>query len=473
MAVSFFLLSLAYAIVTARSLYNDGAYYFLRVLQANGFTEMLFSRGHAGYLYQLPVVLALRLGITNLEVLQAAFGVGCFCAWPVAMWLCYRLARQHFWLVVLAAGMAYLNAAFVAVGEHIVAHAFFWPVVFVLLFVQPLTKFAAAVLLVSSLILLRSYESMLFLGPVLAWFAFRRAQREPGTAGRVICLVSAVILLLAVPIAVDGMLHPCTSSSAHSFKTGMLHLLAAPGWTVSWTAFWLLLMAGGLWLPVRRRVVSPTGVLLLAAMVLLWAAWPLLAPAQLDPFKQHEARFLNLLTPLALLLVAECLVRFPGWFINRKNYLVNMSAVLLLAQSLWQLGATEQWRGFLGVLRNLMQTEKGVVRLMDTPYGRAPAVGWQATRFIWVMDFRNLCLEISSRRVQSLVVGNPLIDGEVVNRQMLVCYEPTELPDLSRYGVNFTDYVGAFKPSDLMFSPPAVPIHDASERLEIGAWTGN
>ena len=47
MAVGVFLLSLAFAVVTARSLYDDGTYYFLRVLQAGGFTEMLFSRGHA------------------------------------------------------------------------------------------------------------------------------------------------------------------------------------------------------------------------------------------------------------------------------------------------------------------------------------------------------------------------------------------------------------------------------------------
>jgi hypothetical protein len=468
----FFLLSLAYAVVTARSLYDDGSYYFLRVLQANGFTEMLFSRGHAGYLYQLPVVLALKLGVTNLEVLKLAFGVGCFCAWPVAMWACYRLAPEHFWLVVLAAGMAYLNAAFVAVGEHVVAHAFFWPVVFVLLFVRPLTGFAAVVLLASSVILLRSYESMLFLGPVLAWLAFRRARTEPRSVGRLVCLLSAIILLLAVPVAVDGVLHPCTSSNAHSFEAGMLGLLAAPGWTVLWTAFWLLLMAGGLWPRVRRGMLSHAGILLLAAMVLLWGAWPLLAPAQLDPYKQHEARILNLLAPLALVVVAESVVRFPGWFLTRKNYLANMSAVLLLAQSLWQLAATEQWRGFTGVLRNLMQTQKGIVRLMDTPYGRQPAVGWQATRFIWVMDFRNLCVEISPRPVQALVLGDPLIDGEVVNRQMLQQYEPDGLPDLGRYGVDYNGYVKAFKTGDLIISPPSTPVHDAPDLLEIGAWTG-
>jgi len=81
---------------------------------------------------------------------------------------------------------------------------------------------------------------MMFFGPVLRGWAFRRARNEPGIAGRVICLLSAMVLLSAVPIAVDGLWHPCTSSNAHSFTTGLFGLLAAPGWTVSWTALWLL-----------------------------------------------------------------------------------------------------------------------------------------------------------------------------------------------------------------------------------------
>ncbi len=156
--VHVFLASILYAVLTARALYDDGSYYFMRVLAAGGFTEMLFTRGHAAFLFQLPVVIALKCGVRDLTQLQFAFGLGCFCAWPVALALCRWLAPKHFWMVALACGAGYLNAAFVAVGEHVVAHAFFWPVVFVLLFVRPLTPGAAVVLLLSSVILVRSYN---------------------------------------------------------------------------------------------------------------------------------------------------------------------------------------------------------------------------------------------------------------------------------------------------------------------------
>src|SRR5690242_9261783 len=190
-----FIASLVFAVIAARSLYDDGCYYFLRVLQAGGFTEMLFSRGHAAYLFELPVVIALKLGITSIPQLQIAFGIGCFIAWPLAMGMCYLLAPKHFWLVVLACGAGYLNAAFVAVGEHVVAHAFFWPVCFVLLFVRPMTPVAAGMLLLSAVMLLHSYESMLFIGPVLAWLAFRRAAvAEEKSWPRIVLLLAAFLL---------------------------------------------------------------------------------------------------------------------------------------------------------------------------------------------------------------------------------------------------------------------------------------
>src|SRR5215469_9598291 len=166
-ACGFFALFILFAILTARCLYADGSYYFLRVLETGRFTEMIGCRNFAAYLFQLPVVLALALGINSLPCLTILFGIGCFSAWPLAMFSCYQMAPRHFWLVMLACAVGYLNAAFMAVGEHIVAHAFFWPALFAILFARPLTPFAAISLLTCSIVLMRSYESMLFLGPVL------------------------------------------------------------------------------------------------------------------------------------------------------------------------------------------------------------------------------------------------------------------------------------------------------------------
>ena len=439
-----FCASLVFAVFTARSLYDDGSYYFMRVLEAGGFTEMIFSRGHAAFLFQLPVVIALKLGVTDLSKLQVAFGIGCFMSWPLAMVICFWLAPKHFWLVVLACGAGYLNAAFVAVGEHVVAHAFFWPACFVILFARPLAPMAAAVLLGSAAILLRSYESTLILGPVLAWLALRRAESgETKSWQRVVLLLAAFLFAASALFALDGTLHPATRSNVFSFRQGALRELAAPGWTVSWSCFWVLLMLAT-WSPkIRRLIASRGGIVLLAGMVLLWGAWPLLAPAGLDPYKQYDARFLDLLVPMVLLGVALELAHRPQRLEPQRQYLVNLSAALLLAQSLWHVAATEQWRGYLNVWKGMLATHTGLINLMDTPYGTNAAVGRQATRFVWEMDARNLEIEIGPRHVKSLILPDVKISGTIVDRELINDFQPKNLPHLERYGVDFSEYVKA------------------------------
>src|SRR3954470_9210346 len=188
-------LSVFLAIFTARCLYGDGAHEFVRVLEKGTFVELIWVRGFAWDIIQLFLVLAIKFGVTDPRVLRLPFGVGCFLPWPLAMFLCYRLAPTHFWIVVLACAAGYLNAAFLAVGEHIIAHAFFWPALFALLFVRPLTPFAAAVLLGCALILCRSYESVLFLGPPLAGIAWIRGVRGGKAKWQRLVLFSAVGLL--------------------------------------------------------------------------------------------------------------------------------------------------------------------------------------------------------------------------------------------------------------------------------------
>jgi len=450
-----FFASLVFAVFTARSLYDDGSYYFLRVLQAGGFTEMIFSRGHAAYLFQLPVVMALKLGVTDISKLQVAFGIGCFIAWPLAMTICCWLAPKHFWLVALACGTGYLNAAFVAVGEHLVAHAFFWPVCFVILFVRPLTPAAAGVLLGSAIILFRSYESMLFLGPALAWLAFRRAaDGKEKSWQRVVLLLTTFLLAGSAFISLDGILHPCTRSSVCSFNTGLLRELAAPGWTVDWSFLWVLLMIASGSPKVRRFVAHPMGLVMLAGIILVWGAWPLLSPAQLDPYKQYDSRFLDLLVPVGLLGVALILAHRPEWLEPQRRHLVNLSAALLLAQSLWHIAATEQWRGYLHVWKDMMASHSGIIKLMDTPYGKNPAVGRQATRFVWEMDARNLCIEVGPRKVKSLILPDVKITGEIVDRELLSQFKPEELPNLERYGVDYSEYVKAVTQSQTTGDEP-------------------
>ncbi len=216
-----------------------------------------------------------------------------------------------------------------------------------------------------------------------------------------------------------------------------MSVLASPGWTIGWTAAWLALMLACFFAKFRQMLSWRSSWLLLAGIILLWGAWPLLSPASLYPYKQYEARFLDLIVPLGLLVVAWMLANRPAWLEAQRKQLVHLSAALLLAQSLWHLGATEQWRGYLNVWRHLVTTQKGLVDLTATDYWRQPAVGRQATRFVWEMDARDPAIEIGPRHVQALLLPGVTESGEVVHITLLNQFTPAELPDLERYGVDY------------------------------------
>ena len=425
-ACGFFALSIAFAIVTARCLYADGSFYFVKVLETGNFTEMIGCRSFAGYLFQLPVVIAMGAGITSIPCLTFLFGVGCFCAWPAAMFLCYRMAKEHFWLVMLACAAGYLNAAFVAVGEHIVAHAFFWPVVFVILFVRPLTPFAAVTLLFSSIVLMRSYESMLFLGPVLislvAWRMISSKERPWQIA---VLGAAAVFLAVAVYIAWVGVKYP-NVTNYNGFKSALCSEIANPAWTVKMSVFWAALMLGATYPPAAAIFKRPTSMIVCVLVVLIWGLSPILEPQRLHPPEQYNCRFLDLLVPLALTPVAAILSFRPQWLTTRVPDLVRLSAVMLAAQSLWQFSATCQWERHLSEWRNMLTSKTGPIYIVGDR-------GFNAPDFTWA----NPCLSIIAgpRHVRAIITPDHVEPWQPFDPLV-----PQSFPDLERYGLTYTDY---------------------------------
>jgi hypothetical protein len=247
------------------------------------------------------------------------------------------------------------------------------------------------------------------------------------------------VFVLATIIALDGVLHP--QAGLPWFIESTLKQLLRPAWTAAWTAAWGALMLGGWVFPgVRRWVARPATLGMLACALALWAAWPLLAPARLDPAAQYEARYLDLLVPVMLLPAALVAAYRPAWLAPARDYLVRLSAGLLLVQSLWHIGATWQWQGYVGLWRGLLASHSGPFVLADTPFAR-PAVGGQALRFDWTWANPSLSLALSTDgRVRSIILCENQDDNYFAPFAPL---NPRGLPDLSRYGIDYTSYQAA------------------------------
>jgi len=436
-----FALTLLFSLITLQApLLHDASAFFVLILEYRDFVVWPENRMFALGLMEAPLVLALWLGVTDVGLLEICFGIGILAAWPLALLVCWRLAPRALWLPVAGLGLAHLNTSLPPFSPALVAHALVWPVLIALVFVRPLTRFAAVALTLASLLLLYSYESQLFLGPPLAALALWRLRgREAGWA-RAALAVSGLLLLGSMAVALEGIALEDNGTNRDSYVAGALRLLHQPPWTVGYSA---LLAAVTLVALFSRRLVAwlrawPARCLI-GAGLLAWGLWPFLAPDLLRPFDPYHARVLNLAVPLALLPVALLAARHPGWFSARLHLLRVGVLCLLLAQSLWHLGTTLQWHGYVGVLRGALANLEGPLLVDGTPLA-GPLLGPQSLRFETSWSLPRLTLLLAPEgRVRGLLYSR---------RGYFHPYDPPladTLPDLSRYGFDFTPYLEALR----------------------------
>ena len=433
-----FAFSMLFAIVSLRCLYADGSFYLMRVLEAGNFVTFPEGRYFATFMFELPVVAAIKLGITNLHILQLAFGLGCFMPWPLALTLCHKIAPRHFWLALLACAVGYINTGFMPVSECNVAHAFFWPVLFSILFARPLNPASATILIASATILLFSYESLLFLGPPVALLAgWRAVKGQEKYWARAVLGCAAILLVAAAAIAFKGILHPASATNLGGFKYGIMQIAHSPTWSMLWTLVWLALglivCVSGKGFTKKRFGLEKA---LFAAVMVIWALGPFLHPADTGADRGYELRSLQLIVPFALILPALLLAVYPQRFETRYNYLLCFSGSLLLAQSLWLISVTWQWNGFVGMWRGVLASHRGPVALADTPF-TVPSSDGQALSFEWTWANPTLSIMLSPQNN----VKSVILSGSIPPWQPFDPLNGQDLPKLQRYGINYDDYL--------------------------------
>jgi hypothetical protein len=439
----------AMAILTGRCLYADGAHEFVRVLQAQGFFNTMWSRHFGFYIYEFPLVLSIKLGVTNLVWLRFAFGLGRFLPWPLVLLGCYWISPKHFWLAAAGCAAGYLNAAFTADGMHNLAHALFWLSLFAILFAHPLKLPAAVMLLVSATVMLYSYESQLLLSLPLAALACWRSWREK-TEGRwtwVVFLVAAALFAAGETVGLCGVLMPENAPVFNGLKTTTWHMLGNMGWTLTWTVVWFFLamsvaLSDTVWRLISRKFVIG----LLLAGLFIWGAWPLLMPDQLDDAVQYSNRTLDMFVPLALLPVALILRFRPQWIEPRRGRLVQLTAGLLAAQSLWQIGAAWHWQQDVGKLQGILSSHQGVVPLHSCSMSTS-SIESRELYFDWTWPCLSIALN-PDRKIRSIVCSEGYIDSPYQTHRYWQPFDPLKvetLPDLRHYGLDYSVYISALE----------------------------
>ncbi len=192
------------ATYAARGLYADGAYHMWRILESQSFYPYP-SRATTEIVTQLPVIAASHFGVKDVAVLVRLWSFGS-AGVPMILWaiaLLVLLRHRLFWPFVAIFAVTFLNSGFFSVGEYNFASAVVALSAAILLrgCLKPWTCLA---LVLCAMLLPLSYQTLAWLGPLLAALALVRLRaigpRWRTEPGYVAALVIAVLMYLVAAV---------------------------------------------------------------------------------------------------------------------------------------------------------------------------------------------------------------------------------------------------------------------------------
>ncbi len=388
----------------SRGLFVDGSAFLVQIARREWFFDFYAPRLYAMVLGQIPIITGIFLGITDLHLLARLLSIGLF-ALPTALYhLALFRARDDAALlaaVIAAIAVVFMTTSFFIVGEYNTAYALAIVVAVWLATARSLTLADGVFLAVLGLLAVRTYEAMIYLGPLLATmvlWAVWRAPSRPRLA-TLLHLLAAAAFLCGMAIAFRSLVRPW--SEEHLDET--------------------VQTASDFWQNVQFDLVF--------AAALIVVVWALVRPSDLRETKPYRwaglCLFMLALSPLLALsdslvrplaksqyvartaagVVIVCVVVFiwayasklgeklPAFVVLRTpqagRRFAAFAFVMLLAMLPSDIYLTRSWAGYLDVVRATVRSHQGVIAFEDSPLSRHP---YDLLVESWILPSQSLAL---------------------------------------------------------------------------------
>jgi hypothetical protein len=242
--------ALVYSMLVARILYADGGAALLgQLIDPLQFKDYGEQRSFAGYIVQAPVVLGQLADLQSVASYAALYALGMFGVTAAAMLAALFLSRRQPLLfaanalavVVFGFGVNFINS------EANLLFGFVWLSMTILALDRPAPKLRGWLLPALAFALLRVYEGMMLVGPILAVWAFVAITREANKAQRVGLALASVLFFAAAAIGFAGVLSPQDPANAAGFVASTTTYFQAP------QRFLLLSSLAAVWAIFDRR----------------------------------------------------------------------------------------------------------------------------------------------------------------------------------------------------------------------------
>ncbi len=424
-----------------RGLFWDGAYFLLEIVRAEGFLDFGPDPGrrYAMAVVEIPVVVAIWLDVSDLHWLARWWSLGMFGVPTTLYTLAVLRARNEPVLLaatIAAVAMVFMTTSFFIVGEYNTAHAAailaaVWLATTSRLVVKP-----GIVLVLIAVLALRSYETFVFLGPLLAlmtcWTIWRASSRPALAAG--LHAGAAVLFLGAATLQACNLIY--------ADDEPYLAYVLAHRWDFQWNRQLALVvtaasvvLAWGLVRPDDLRRQRPyvwAGLLLvlIALSPLLFFLKVVVGPPYAWP--QHAARIAGGgVTAVVIILMWSYAAglgrRLPVLAVlnapEAARRFVAFAGLMLLAMAPWDIFLTRLYAHYLQEVRTTIRAHSGVIVLEGSPLDEHPNLS-QGEQ--WTLP--SLSLILRSRPNDGII--QPPIDSRSWGEQPFL---PSNPPDLGRF----------------------------------------
>ena len=368
------------AAIACRGLYWDGSSFLVNMLEHGQVHDFYTARAHVDWLTQLPALLLDRLGVRDTHLLAIVYSATLF-GLPAALYQLALARVRHdavlLGTVIAAIATVWLPTSFFIVGEYNVTYAAAVAAMAVILAPAPRRLGDAVLLCILGLISVRSYETMVYLGPLLA-AAILWSQRGGGDSWvKAVSTIAAAAFLASAVVAgvaiIDYWSHPHfikVRSMSFDFWQNQQFVIPLIGLAIT--------AATALLRPTWLQGSGPAIVVGITAAALVLSPWYRLLHEHsiLYPPAHYLARQAAGLV-LAVLLV--CMWLHVAWqrrpprvftILRRADVsrrLVLAMTALALAGAVPDVALTGLWSEYLARMRALVDTREGIIRARDLP----------------------------------------------------------------------------------------------------------
>ncbi len=399
-----------------RGLFVDGSAFLLNIVRHEWFFDFYPPRLYAMIAAQLPIMTAVTLGQTDLHVLARLLSLGLF-GLPTLLYTLALLRARHdpvlLAVVIAALGAIFFTTSFFIVGEYNSAYPLALLVAVRLVTAERLSIGDSLFLLALAALAIRTYEVLIYLGPLLALMVLWQVWRMPRRpiVASLLHVAAAGCFIAGMFVAIDSVLHPWSQEhldetyvAALNFWQNMQFDLAFGG-----------VMVVAVWALVRPEQLLGTAPYRWASIIVaMLALSPLLALSDtlIRPLakSQYVARTVSGLIVATMVIFIWCYnaPSFRNWRTRvvletpaASRRLLGFACLVLLAVLPSDILLTVSWDSFLKTFRSTVVARSGIIPFEETPLSRPPDFLMVEN---WVLSTQSLVLR---SRYEDGIVSTP------------------------------------------------------------------